>query len=74
MNTNFENLKIEKEKELEDLKKYQEKADQEVKEIRAMYAKNKDKVLNILTESILNVQLSLPKVVVGNFEETMEKK
>jgi hypothetical protein len=43
-----------------------------VREIRVAFDKNKGKVVNLLMESIMNVQLSLPKVVVGNFEENLE--
>jgi hypothetical protein len=69
MNAQYEELKTQKEKEASDLKQYEDAAKAEVKVISAAYDKNKDKVVDLLMESIMNIKLSLPKVVIGNFEE-----
>ena len=69
LNENFDELTQKKQEEREDLKKYEDAADADVKEIRIQYAKNKDAVCEILMKNVMNVNLNLPKVVVGNFEE-----
>ena len=65
----FDAVKAEKQKESLALNTYAEKAEGDKKKIRAQFEANKGKILDILTDSILTVQISLPKVVVGNFEE-----
>ena len=72
MNQQYDDIVAEKGKQTDDLQKYEDAAERETREIRTQFDANKDKVVALLTESIMNVNLSLPKVVVGNFEETLE--
>ena len=69
MNANYERLVQVKEKESDDLKKYEDQAAAEVKEIRQAYDANNQKVIDILFKNIMEVELTLPRVVIGNFEE-----
>ena len=69
---NFNELQVKKDKETEELKKYEESAAEEVKQIRADFDSNKDEVMKLMIDNILNINISLPKVVIGNFEEDME--
>ena len=52
---------------------YEDLADKDVEEIKASYAQHKEEVLELLLDRIMNVQIELPKVVIGNFEQ-MEAK
>ena len=72
MNTQYEEIQNEKEQEADDLQQYEDAAQREVTLIRSAYDKNQHKVVDLLMGSIMNVKLSLPKVVVGNFEENMQ--
>ena len=58
-------------KESEALKVYEEQAKKDILEIRENYEANKDKVTEMLMERIMDVQIELPRVVVGNFEENL---
>jgi len=69
MTTQYEEIRTDREKEAENLKQYEEAAANEVTKIRGAYDKNKEKVMDLLMASIMNVQLTLPRVVIGNFEE-----
>ena len=64
--TDFENARM---KDQEDLKQYEERAEKDVKDIRAQYNQNKDKVKTFLLDNIMNINLVVPKVVIGNFEK-----
>ena len=64
--TDFENARM---KDQEDLKQYEERAEKDVKEIRTQYNQNKDKVKTYLLDNIMNINLVVPKVVIGNFEK-----
>ena len=68
-NAQFDQIKAEKEKEMEDLKQHEASAGRDIREIRAAFEKNKDKVVTLLMDTIMDVKLTLPKVVIGNFEE-----
>ena len=64
--TDFENARM---KDQKDLKQYEERAEKDVKEIRTQYNQNKDKVKTYLLDNIMNINLVVPKVVIGNFEK-----
>ena len=67
----FSALSIKKERESENLQIYEDQADKDVAEIQVSYAANKEAVLELLLDRIMNVQIELPKVVIGNFEKDM---
>ena len=71
MNAQYEEIRTEKEQEASDLKQYEDAAQAEVEKIRSAFDQNKDKVVSLLLDSIMEVKLTLPRVVVGNFEENM---
>ena len=52
--------------ELEELEKTTEN---EIKEISQQYTENKEKVIKLLLDNIMSVDLEIPKVVIGKFEE-----
>ena len=55
----------------QNLQVYEDQADKDVLEIQAAFKKNKDAVEVLLLNRIMNVEIELPKVVVGNFEKHM---
>ena len=72
MNEQFEELVEQKEKETSELKAYEDQAKEEVREIRLDFEANKQKVVDLLLQSIMNINLTLPKVVIGNFEDNIQ--
>ena len=71
LNDAFNELQIKKERESENLQVYEDQADKDVAEIQKSFAQNKEAVLELLLDRIMNVQIELPKVVIGNFEKSM---
>ena len=71
-NKEFDDYKAQKDKEADLLQVYADQAGTELDEIKADYDKNRDVVAEMLLDSIMNVKLELPKVVIGNFEGTLE--
>ena len=69
MNANFDEFKQKKDVEQEELQSYEDQAQSEIAKIRSQFEQNKGRVGDIIKQSILNVKLELPKVVVGNFED-----
>ncbi len=51
-----------------DLVDMQKKAEEEIEFIKAQYQANKEKVIKLLIENIINVDLEIPSVVKGVFE------
>ena len=67
----FDKYKDQKNKESDDLQKYEDKAREDVALIREDFHNNKDKVVDMMMDAIMNVKFELPRVVIGNFEENM---
>ena len=59
-------------KEQDDLKIYEEEARVDVIKIQQSYEANKEAVMIMLMERIMNVELEIPKVVIGNFEKNLD--
>ena len=72
MREEYEDLQRRQEKESEALKVYEQKAQEETKDIRESFEANKDKVTEMLMARIMDVKLELPRVVVGNFEQDLK--
>ena len=62
---------MKRERESENLQVYEDQAEKDVIEIQAQFERNKAAVEELLLARIMNVQIELPKVVVGNFEKQM---
>ena len=67
----FNELQVKRERESENLQVYEDQAEKDVIEIQAQFERNKAAVEELLLDRIMNVQIELPKVVVGNFEKQM---
>ncbi len=61
-------LTLQKKKENDALVKLDEEAARDIEDIKANYIRNKAKVLEELIKKILDVNLDIPKVVIGKFE------
>ena len=72
MKEEYEDLQRRQEAESEALKVYEQKAQEETKDIRESFEANKDKVVEMLMARIMNVELELPRVVIGNFEQNLK--
>ena len=72
LNDAFNTLTTQKEKESENLQIYEDQADKDVAEILESYKKHETDVLELLLDRIMNVKIELSKVVIGNFETTMD--
>ena len=68
----YENIKIQMSKQTDELQQYEDQAARDVVQIKACYDANRDKVIELLMDRIMNVTIELPKVVIGNFEKIME--
>jgi hypothetical protein len=54
---------------MEELEKIERVKNEKLENIESVYQKNKDKVIDFLFNSILSVEIKVPDVVKGNFEE-----
>jgi hypothetical protein len=50
----------------------QAQCQQEIKELRANFQKNKQQVIDFLIGNTLNIELSIPDVVKGNFSKILK--
>jgi len=51
------------------IERIETKRDEDIKIVDSKYKKNKEKVIDFLFNSILQVEIRVPDVVKGNFEE-----
>ena len=54
------------------LVKYDAEAEKDIEAIQDLFERNKAATVDLLLKNVLDVRLDVPKVVVQNFEETME--
>ena len=59
-------------KENEGLVRYDAEAEQDIQNINSLFEQNKEKTVELLLKNVLDVRLEVPKVVIQNFEETLE--
>ena len=52
----------------DELKELEKSTEAEIADIEKQYTENKDKVIKLLLDNIMNVDLEIPKVVKGIFE------
>lgn len=53
------------------LVKHDEQVLKDIATTEAQYERNKDAVIDMLMKHITNIDLSVPKVVIGDFENTL---
>ena len=70
MEDTFEQQKRERYGEMEDQANIDAETEEEIKSIRQDYHDNKNNVVEFLIESVLNVNLEIPRVVRGDFSST----
>jgi len=57
--------------ESENLSRYDEEAASDVIKIQQSYEENYDKVITMMIEKVMEVELDVPKTVIANFEELL---